>query len=522
MKKNAVFFSISFVTVLISSSLWYFCSTPQNPDTFKPKNIAYDSTEYIIYIDESFKEIAPDADAGGKPDTFTIEPSLPEGLFFNYESGIISGVAKDTLSRTLFTITASNKNGSDSITVAITVLAPPEFVIQPEDVAVFKGEPALISVAVTGAGPLTYKWLKDSSEIEDADSAVLEIDSVLKSDTGIYLCSVTDTNGRETTSDPAHCTISTDTTAPVIEASPSTRSAVAGESVVLSVTAKGTSLSFQWQKNGKDITEAEMNYYQIDSFSVKDTGVYRAIVTNKYGSDTSAGALLILGDTSSILYEIDVSIEGNGRIRYNNRYYTTDTVLILFGGSTEMVQYLPDSGYFIRYIAINDTTDSISIVNGATIFEEIAEDCSIDVSFDSIPSDFLLPDSFSLTVSANDTSAGSITVEPLLDKYEEGDSVTITAVPEIGYLFTGWGDTAIDTTNPLTFVVTKDDTLTATFDPAPEIAEWTVSPGESLNAIIAEVSGSPIPGAIIKPEPGEYDENTVIVEGEVEIEIKRR
>ena len=379
-EKTSFLSFFSTTLLLLSSALCFFCTAPEDPDTAKPKNLAYDSTEYIIYFEEAIPEITPEYI--GEVDSFTISPALPDGMFFNKETGVISGIAKDTLSGGLFTITAINKNGSAATEVFIIVYAPPVVIVQPEDMAVFKGESARYSVVATGVEPLSYQWVKDNSEIEGADSALFTIDDVRKADTGAYLCVVTDKNGKYTESTTARCIISTDTTPPVIAVPPSTRSA---------------------------------------------------------------------------------------------------------------------------------------IVNSSLLLEEIDNDYSIAVIFDTIPSNFLFPDSFSLTVTVRDTLTGSVTVDPVMDNYEDGDTVSITAVPKIGFVFVRWDNSDEETTNPLTVIVINDDTLEAIFKPDPEVEGWPVSPGASLNAIIAEVSGSPIPGAIIKPKPGGYDDNTIIIEGNVEI-----
>jgi len=47
--------------------------------------------------------------------------------------------------------------------------------------------------------------------------------------------------------------------------------------------------------------------------------------------------------------------------------------------------------------------------------------------------------------------------------YQAGSSVTITATPNAGYVFTGWTGDASGTTNPLTFVMTANKVIGATF-----------------------------------------------------------
>ena len=66
---------------------------------------------------------------------------------------------------------------------------------------------------------------------------------------------------------------------------------------------------------------------------------------------------------------------------------------------------------------------------------------------------------FTLSVTAAeggsvDTSGGT---------YNENSSVTINAIPQTGYEFSGWSGDASGNTNPLTFTITQDQNITATF-----------------------------------------------------------
>ena len=62
---------------------------------------------------------------------------------------------------------------------------------------------------------------------------------------------------------------------------------------------------------------------------------------------------------------------------------------------------------------------------------------------------------------------GHVVIEPNLASYTAGQSVTLTAVPDPGNLFAGWsGDTANFASNPLTFAITSNKTITATFSSA--------------------------------------------------------
>ncbi len=81
---------------------------------------------------------------------------------------------------------------------------------------------------------------------------------------------------------------------PTITQHPSSQTKSGGQPVTFTVSASGTPpLSYQWQRNGTNITGATSSAYTIASVERADNGaVFRAIVTNPHGSATSNGATL--------------------------------------------------------------------------------------------------------------------------------------------------------------------------------------------------------------------------------------
>src|SRR5207244_2384756 len=69
--------------------------------------------------------------------------------------------------------------------------------------------------------------------------------------------------------------------------------------------------------------------------------------------------------------------------------------------------------------------------------------------------------SYTLTVTTN--GGGSVSSNPNLASYPHGTAVTLTATPSTGWGFTGWSGDTTATTNPLSLVMTRDRSLTATF-----------------------------------------------------------
>ncbi len=82
---------------------------------------------------------------------------------------------------------------------------------------------------------------------------------------------------------------------------------------------------------------------------------------------------------------------------------------------------------------------------------------------------------------------GSVTVNPVRDLYSPNEQVTLTAVPNLGYVFAGWGNDASGSSNPLVITMTGPKTISASFITAP------------LYSLNVTTSG---PGAVAVDPPG--------------------
>ena len=80
---------------------------------------------------------------------------------------------------------------------------------------------------------------------------------------------------------------------PDILQNPASQSVAASQPVTLTVTVTGVQpFTYRWQKNGTDIPAATNAEYKITSAATGDAGNYRVIVSNTFGADTSAAAVL--------------------------------------------------------------------------------------------------------------------------------------------------------------------------------------------------------------------------------------
>ena len=81
--------------------------------------------------------------------------------------------------------------------------------------------------------------------------------------------------------------------APEIMEQPQSQTVTEGESVTFTVSVDGRApLSYQWQKDGTDISGATDPSYTLSNVTVSDMGSYRVVVSNSGGSVTSAEVTL--------------------------------------------------------------------------------------------------------------------------------------------------------------------------------------------------------------------------------------
>ncbi len=81
-------------------------------------------------------------------------------------------------------------------------------------------------------------------------------------------------------------------TAPMITAQPSGRTANAGDAATFSVTASGTTVTYQWFRNGIALAGATAATLDLTDVQVTDAGAYHVTVSNSAGGVTSAPAIL--------------------------------------------------------------------------------------------------------------------------------------------------------------------------------------------------------------------------------------
>lgn len=180
-----------------------------------------------------------------------------------------------------YSVIASNSAGSAVSDIATMVVQTrPTFTTQPAAQAVAAGAPAKFSVVVSAIPGATYQWRKNGVAIAGATNSTLSIGSVAAGDTGSYSVVATNTVG-STTSSSAALVLATP---PVISRQPVSQVVSARANVSFSSTASGSPApTYQWKKNGINISGATAATLTLKSVSKSDEGAYTVVATNLLG-----------------------------------------------------------------------------------------------------------------------------------------------------------------------------------------------------------------------------------------------
>ncbi|MCX8520153.1 MAG: DUF1566 domain-containing protein [Rhodoferax sp.] len=197
----------------------------------------------------------------------------------------------------VFTVVVSNSAGSATSSNArltlTNIAVQPAISQQPENQSVITGASASFSVSATGTSPFSYQWQKKGTDILGANSSTYTTPATSNDDNDAVFTVTVSNSAGTITSNQARLTITATTMAPSITSQPEANTVNAGQSASFSVTASGTSLSYQWKKNGTDIPGATSSAYTTPVTSIADNdAVFVVVVSNSEGRVTSSEARL--------------------------------------------------------------------------------------------------------------------------------------------------------------------------------------------------------------------------------------
>ncbi len=232
---------------------------------------------------------------------FTNIPVFATGTGLSYQwrkNGVnIAGAITSTLQITSasladvgnYDVVVTGACGAVTSNVAsLTVNPRTALTAQPISQTVCAGTAVSFSVAATGSG-LTYQWRKDNVNVSGATASTLVISAASMAAVESYDVIVTGACGVPVISNLASLTVNHHT---LITTEPISQTFCAGAAVNLSVSATGSSLTYQWRKNGAVIAGATTNSFSIAAATASDVGSYDVVVTGACGTFPSAAASL--------------------------------------------------------------------------------------------------------------------------------------------------------------------------------------------------------------------------------------
>ena len=181
------------------------------------------------------------------------------------------------------------------ITNAVTNYAP-AITVQPAGVTNSTVAGFTLNLTATGTPALAYQWLLNGTNLGGATTNSYSQVPATASQSGSYCCLVTNAWGSVTSSVVSVLITNAVTNyAPAITVQPVgvTNSTVAG--FTLNLTATGTpALAYQWLLNGTNLGGATTNSYSQVPATASQSGSYCCLVTNAWGSVTSATVAVLI------------------------------------------------------------------------------------------------------------------------------------------------------------------------------------------------------------------------------------
>jgi alpha-tubulin suppressor-like RCC1 family protein len=241
---------------------------------------------------------------------FTVTANGAAPLTYSWKkNGAVIANASNNATYTITAVAASDSgqyscivsNGcspaATSTNVQLSVKLPPTISVPTANTTVSKsvGDTVTLTVTAAGTGTLSYQWYKGSSTI-GTNSSAFPIKPVALTDSGAYTCVVSNGCGN-VTSKVITVTVGS---RPSITTQPLSQTLYLGQSATFSVVATGVPKpTFQWRKNGGNISGATNVSYTISSPGINDSGKYTVAVTNSAGAVVSDTARFYAGFKST-------------------------------------------------------------------------------------------------------------------------------------------------------------------------------------------------------------------------------
>jgi formylglycine-generating enzyme required for sulfatase activity len=236
----------------------------------------------------------------GQPATLTVAGTGSAPLAYQWRKNGLNLSAATNATLTIANAQPSDAGSYDAVlsnpagtiisgTATLTVNIPPAISTPPASVTVIAGQTATLTATGTGTPTPTYQWRKNGLNLTAATNATLAIANAQPSDAGSYDVVLSNAAG---TFISAVATVTVNIP-PTITAQPASVTVNAGQPATLTVTGTGSSpLTYQWRKNGLNLSAATNATLTIANVQPGDAGSYDVVLRNAAGTLISGTATL--------------------------------------------------------------------------------------------------------------------------------------------------------------------------------------------------------------------------------------
>jgi hypothetical protein len=194
-----------------------------------------------------------------------------------------------------YTVEATSLCGTVlSNAATLSIIQATGITTQPVNQTICIGANATFTVTAAGDN-LNYQWRKAGVNIGGANSSSYTITGVAAGDAGSYDVVVSGTCGNVTSN-----TVSLSLGNVAINTQPLSQTVCTGANVTFIVSAVGSSISYQWRKDGVIISGAVSSSYTINGVTTGNAGGYDVVVTGDCDAVTSTVAVLTINTPPAI------------------------------------------------------------------------------------------------------------------------------------------------------------------------------------------------------------------------------
>ena len=256
----------------------------------------------------------------GATTTLSVQAAACSSLGYQWRSNgmALAGLTNSTVSFSParldmtadYEVVVLSASGSVTSQLAILVVTnhPPILTCQPLSQTAEAGATCGFSVCVSSLSPVSYQWQHNGGILPGVTTNLLTLRNVWTNDAGDYWCVASNRDGTVLS---AVATLTVVASLPVISLPPQSQSLLAGQNLLLSVSAWGApSPVYQWRQDGQDIPGATLTNFSRTSVTGADAGDYVVVLSNVLGVVTSAVATVsVLANPPGILQQpLDASV----------------------------------------------------------------------------------------------------------------------------------------------------------------------------------------------------------------------